>query len=83
MDVFLGDDSLTFRVIGGVVDLFLFAGSSPAAVVSQLTSVVGRPSMVPYWSLGFRKSARRLSSLPHCAQTTVVTGTPTSRRSRE
>ena len=55
MDIYLGDTSLTYKVIGGVIDLYLFAGSSPAAVVSQLTSVIGRPSMVPYWSLGFRK----------------------------
>merc|ERR1712000_699023 len=53
MDIRLNDDSLTFSVIGGVVDLYVFSGSTPAAVSAQYTSVVGRPVMMPYWSLGF------------------------------
>lgn len=55
MDVTLQSDSLTFKTIGGIVDLYVFSGPSPAAVVSQYTAVVGRPMMMPYWSLGFRK----------------------------
>lgn len=53
MDVRLSDDALKFSVIGGVVDLYVFTGSSPNEVVRQYTDVVGRPTMQPYWSFGF------------------------------
>ncbi|CAE7821684.1 unnamed protein product, partial [Symbiodinium microadriaticum] len=53
MDVRLYDDSIKFQVIGGLVDLYIFTGSSPNEVVSQYTDVVGRPAMQPYWSYGF------------------------------
>jgi len=53
MDITLADTSLTFKPIGGIVDLYVFSGSTPAAVVDQYTQIVGRPMMMPYWSLGF------------------------------
>lgn len=40
-------------MIGGVVDLFVLLGPSVADVVRQYSDVVGRPAMMPYWSLGF------------------------------
>jgi alpha-glucosidase len=52
MDVILQDEYLAFQVIGGVIDLYIFGGHSPTEVVQQLTSIVGRPALVPYWSLG-------------------------------
>ena len=55
MEVSYGATSLTFRIIGGVLDFYFFPGPSPMAVMDQYTQVVGRPAAQPYWSLGFHQ----------------------------
>ena len=53
MDIELNEDFIRYTVIGGVVDLYVFVGPTPLAVSSQYTEVVGRPALMPYWTLGF------------------------------
>lgn len=45
--------AITYRPVGGVLDFFVFAGPTPADVVKQYQEIVGKPKMIPYWSLGF------------------------------
>lgn len=49
-------DLLGIDALGGEIDLFVFAGPTPAAVVEQLTRVTGRPALPPHWALGFHQS---------------------------
>jgi alpha-glucosidase (family GH31 glycosyl hydrolase) len=45
---------LTYRTIGGVLDLYFFLGPAPEAAIQQYLTSVGLPVMVPYWALGFQ-----------------------------
>mmetsp|Transcript_93977 Transcript_93977/g.289815 ORF Transcript_93977/g.289815 Transcript_93977/m.289815 type:complete len:938 (+) Transcript_93977:42-2855(+) len=55
MDVTLSDDvsRLHHRLVGGMINLYMFSGPTVSNVVAQYTEVVGRPAMMPRWSLGF------------------------------
>ena len=55
MDAVPSQDRVRFSIVGGVLDFFIFMGPTPSAVLEQLTRVVGRPAMPPYWSLGFHQ----------------------------
>jgi len=45
---------LTYRTIGGVLDVYVIMGPTPENVIQQYTGMIGRPYMPPYWSLGFQ-----------------------------
>jgi alpha-glucosidase (family GH31 glycosyl hydrolase) len=55
MDVTIRPFGMQYRTIGGVIDLFFFMGTTPESVTRQYQEVVGKPVMIPYWSLGFHQ----------------------------
>jgi alpha-glucosidase (family GH31 glycosyl hydrolase) len=46
--------SAQFITTGGVINYYLYLGSKPQDVIEQHTSIIGRPSMPQYWTLGFQ-----------------------------
>lgn len=56
LEVLLRDQYLTWRGLGGTIDLYFYAGPSAKDVMrSYQTSTVGLPAMQQYWSLGFHQ----------------------------
>ncbi|XP_027628344.1 sucrase-isomaltase, intestinal [Tupaia chinensis] len=55
MDVtFQPTPSLTYRIIGGILDFYMFLGPTPEVATQQYHEVIGHPVMPPYWALGFQ-----------------------------
>lgn len=60
--------AMTFRTIGGVLDFFILLGPTIDALMEQYTAIVGRPTMPPYWALGFHLCRWGYNSVNRTAQ---------------
>jgi len=55
-EILLRDTALTWRTIGGSIDLYFFSGPSPAEVTKQyVNAAAGLPAMQNYWSFGYHQ----------------------------
>ncbi|KGU36841.1 glucoamylase 1, partial [Candida albicans P57055] len=54
-EVVVGETSLTWRALSGVIDLYFFSGPDPKDVIQQYVSEIGLPAMQPYWALGYHQ----------------------------
>ena len=50
--------SLTYRSIGGILDMYIFMGPTPVQALEQYQQAFGLPKLPPYWSLGLQISAK-------------------------
>ncbi|KAK8799491.1 hypothetical protein WA158_006040 [Blastocystis sp. Blastoise] len=66
MDIILQPTpALSFRTIGGIIDLYIFMGPTPEDVVEQYTTLVGKPFLPPVWGLGFQLCRYNYGNLNH------------------
>jgi len=58
MDVIVNTDTtLTYKMVGGVIDLIFFIGDkNPETVVKAYHNYLGGFTMMPFWSLGYHQS---------------------------
>ncbi|KAK2727592.1 hypothetical protein QYM36_008166, partial [Artemia franciscana] len=70
---------ITFRTISGMLDFYVFLGPNPEDVVGQYTALIGRPTLVPYWSLGFQLSKygyENIETMKQAVERTLDNGIP-------
>ncbi|KAI2638443.1 glycoside hydrolase family 31 protein [Xylaria nigripes] len=55
-EVLLQESSITWRALGGTIDLYFFEGPTPDQVTkSYQMSVIGLPAMQQYWTFGYHQ----------------------------
>jgi alpha-glucosidase len=54
-DILLRDTSITYRTIGGSIDLYFYSGPTPAKVSESYITSIGKPGMQQYWTFGFHQ----------------------------
>nr|BAE20170.1 alpha-glucosidase [Schwanniomyces occidentalis] len=54
-EVLIGEESITWRALSGVIDLYFFSGPTPKDAIQQYVKEIGLPAFQPYWSLGYHQ----------------------------
>lgn len=54
-EVLVEDESLTWRALSGVIDLYFFSGPTPKDTIQQYVKEIGLPAFQPYWALGYHQ----------------------------
>lgn len=47
--------SLTYNILGGMLDFYVFTGPTPEEATQQYHAVIGLPAVPPYWALGWHQ----------------------------
>jgi alpha-glucosidase len=55
MEVLLRADNVTWRTLGGSIDLYFFSGPTQPDVTQQYLQVIGLPALQAYWGFGFHQ----------------------------
>lgn len=55
MEVLMGENNVTWRTLGGDIDLYFFSGPTQPDVTSQYLSQIGLPVLQQYWTLGYHQ----------------------------
>jgi alpha-glucosidase len=55
MEVLMNPTNVTWRTLGGSIDLYFFSGPTQPDVTRQYLSVIGLPALQQYWGFGFHQ----------------------------
>lgn len=55
LEILTHDTNITWRTLGGNVDLFFFSGPTQPEVTSQYLHQIGLPTMQQYWTFGYHQ----------------------------
>ena len=50
-----GKSVVTYRTIGGILDIYMFAADTADNIIMKYNELVGKPSLPPFWALGFHQ----------------------------
>lgn len=67
-EIIIEEESLTWRALNGVVDLYFFLGPSPKDVIRQYVAEIGLPALQPYWALGYHQCKWGYSDLDELSE---------------
>lgn len=56
MEILMGANNVTWRTLGGDIDLYFFAGPTQPAVTNQYLREIGLPAQQQYWTFGYHQS---------------------------
>lgn len=56
MEALMNPTNITWRALGGSIDLYFFSGPTPSEVIQQYQGgAIGLPAMQQYWTFGFHQ----------------------------
>ncbi len=55
MEVLMNPTNVTWRTLGGSLDLYFFSGPTQPEVTHQYLNVIGKPALQQYWGFGFHQ----------------------------
>ena len=55
MEVLMNPTNVTWRTLGGSIDLYFFSGPTQPDVTRQYLNVIGKPVLQQYWGFGFHQ----------------------------
>lgn len=55
MEVLMNPTNVTWRTLGGSVDLYFFSGPTQPTVTQQYLDVIGKPAMQQYWTFSYHQ----------------------------
>lgn len=56
-----GQSMVNYKMVGGVIDLYVFHSASPQGIIRKYHSVIGRPYLPPVWAMGLQWARERSS----------------------